>query len=176
LGSTGILPLAAIVAVQVSWADGLGAVSLGLIALFWLAITIGILVLVALVVRLLKRVEGLVEHLAPRAEPLIDRANQIAGDAAAVSRSVRHEIDEIGQTVQGLNRQLHAAIDTANEQVRKFGSVVRVVQDEVEEILLDATATARGLQAAADTLRRPALPSPIRGDGGDAERGERDDR
>ncbi len=169
MGSTGILPLAAVMAVQVSWADGLAAVSLGLIALFWLAITIGVLILVALVTRLLKRVERMVEHLAPRAEPLIERANQIAGDAASISRSVRHEIDRVGDTVQDLNQQLHAAIDSASEQVRKFGSVVRIVQDEVEEIMLDATATARGLQAAAETLRRPALPSPIRGDGGDAE-------
>jgi uncharacterized protein YoxC len=168
LGSTGIIPLAAAIAVQVTWADGIAAISLGLIALFWLAITIGVLILVALVSRLLKRVEGLVEKLAPRAEPLLDRANQIAGDATAVSQMVRHEIEAIGGTVQDLNRQLHTALDSAGEQVRKFGSVVRVVQDEVEEILIDATATARGLQAAADTLRRPALPSPIRGDGGDA--------
>jgi uncharacterized protein YoxC len=169
LGSTEILPLAAAVAVQVSWAEGLAAVSLGLIALFWLVLAIGVLALLVLVSRLLKRVEAVIERVAPRAEPLLDRANQIAGDAAAVSKSVRHEIERVGDTVQDLNRQLHTALDSAGEQVRRFGSVVRIVQDEVEEILLDATATARGLQAAADTLRRPALPSPIRGDGGDAE-------
>lgn len=167
MGSTGIIPLAAIAAVQVSWADGLGAISLGLIALFWLVTAIAALVLIAVVVRLLKRVEGIVEQLAPRTEPLIDRANQIAGDAVAISHSVRQEVEELGQTVQGLNRQLKGAIDSASEQVRKFGTVVRVVQGEVEDILIDATATARGLQAAADTLRRPALPSPLRGDGGD---------
>lgn len=169
MGSTGIIPLAAIAAVQVSWAEGLGAVSLSVIALFWLATAIAVVVLVAVVVRLLKRVEGLVEHLAPRTEPLIEKANQIAGDAVAVSHSVRKEVEDLGQTVHGLNRQLQGAIDSASEQVRKFGTVVRVVQGEVEDLLLDATATARGLQAAADTLRRPALPSPVRGDGGDAE-------
>lgn len=168
MGSTGVFPLA-MIAVQVSWADGIAAVSLGLIALFWLALTIGVLILLALVTRLLKRVEGVVEQLAPRAEPLLDRANQIVGDAAAVSKSVRHEIERVGDTVQDLNLQLHAAMDSAGEQVRRFGSVVRVVQDEVEDLLLDATATARGLQAAADSLRRPALPNPIRGDGGDDE-------
>lgn len=168
MGSSGIIPLTAVAAVQVSWADGLGAISLVVIALFWLATAIAILVLVAVVIRLLKRVEKLAEQLAPRAEPLIDRANQIAGDAVAVSHSVRQEIEEIGQTVQGLNRQLQGAVNSASEQVRKFGTVVRVVQGEVEDILIDATATARGLQAAADSLRRPALPSPLRGDGGDA--------
>jgi uncharacterized protein YoxC len=169
LGSTGFIPPAAIAAVQVSWADGLGAVSLGLIALFWLATAIAVLVLVAVVVRLLKRVEQVVEQLAPRADPLIEKANQIAGDAVAISHSVRREIDDLGHTVQGLNRQLQGAIDSTSDQVRKFGAVVRVVQGEVEDILLDATATARGLQAAADNLRRPAHPSPGRGDGGDAE-------
>jgi uncharacterized protein YoxC len=159
----------AVIAVQVSWADGIAAISLGLIALFWLALTIGALVLLTVVIRLLRRVEGLVEHLAPRAEPLIDRANQIAGDAAAVSKSVRHEVERVGDTVQDLNRQLHTAVNSATDQVRRFGSVVRVVQGEVEDLLLDATATARGLQAAADTLRRPALPNPIQGDGGNDE-------
>lgn len=165
--TTGMTPLATLALVQVSWADGLAAVSLGLIALFWLAIAIGVLVLIGLVMRLLKRVEGLVEEVAPKAEPLLERANEIAGNAAAVSHSVRAEIERVGETVQGLNQQLQQAMDSATEHVRNFGSVVRVVQEEVEDLLLDATATARGLQAAAETLRRPALPSPIRGDGGD---------
>lgn len=165
--TTGMTPLATLALVQVSWADGLAAVSLGLIALFWLAIAIGVLVLITLVMRLLKRVEGLVEEVAPKAAPLLERANEIAGNAAAVSHSVRAEIERVGETVQGLNEQIHQAMETATEQVRRFGTVVRVVQEEVEDLLLDATATARGLQAAAETLRRPALPSPIRGDGGD---------
>lgn len=169
MGSTGTLPLVALAAVQVSWADGLAAVSLGLIALFWLVIAIGIVVAVMAAVRLIKRVESELDRLAPRADPLLEKANQIAGDAVAVSHTVRKEIDNIRDTVQNLNHQVHAAVESASEQVRRFGTVVKVVQDEVEDIMLDATATARGLQAAADTLRRPVLPSPVRGDGGDAE-------
>lgn len=165
--TTGMTPLATLALLQVSWADGLAAVSLGLIAAFWLAITVGVLILIGLVMKLLKRVEGIVEDLAPRTEPLIDRANEIAGDAAAISKNVRAEVERVGDTVKGLNDQLQLALESTTEQVRRFGAVVRVVQDEVEDILLDATATARGLQAAADTLKRPSLPSPVRGDGGD---------
>lgn len=167
---TGMVPLASLALLQVSWADGLAAVSLGLIALFWLVLTISVLVLIGLTTRLLRRVEGLVEDLAPRAEPLLHRANQIADDAAAVSHSVRAEVERVGDTVQDLNHQLRVAVESASDQVRRFGTVVRVVQEEVEDLMLDATATARGIQAATDTLRRPTLPSPSRGDGNHAKR------
>lgn len=163
---SGTMPAIAVLA-EVSWADAAGAISLIVLAVMGFAVAIGVLVLIAIVARLLKKAERVIEQLAPRAAPLIDRATEIAGEAKTISHSVREDVERLGETVRDFNRQLRGAMENAEERVRQFGVVARVVQEEVEGLMLDATATARGLQAAADALRRPALPRPVEGDGGE---------
>ena len=88
-------------------------------------------------------------------QPILDRANRIAGDAADASASARKQVDEILATVQTLNERLRSAGESAEVRVRDFAAVLDAVQGEAESVLLDTAATARGVHVTAERLRQP---------------------
>lgn len=136
------------------WTQVVTAVSIAVLAVMGVGVAIGGLVAVRAVLRLLRTVERTVEHVSPRAEPLIDKVGRIADDASEITRSLRTEVDDVRKTVVDVNRQLRAAAQAAETRARRFANVVDVVQEETEQLLLDATATARGIHATAEALRR----------------------
>lgn len=105
--------------------------------------------------RLIKEMENVMQRLVPRAEPLIDGATKLATDLAAVTQSVRGEVDEMRATLTDVNRRLRQVTEEAEKRVSRFGHVLGVVQEETEDLLMSAAATARGLHTAADALRSP---------------------
>jgi hypothetical protein len=88
-------------------------------------------------------------------QPMIDRANRIAGDAADASAAAKKQIDEVLATVEELNQRLRAAGQSAELRVRDFAAVLDAVQGEAESVLLDTAATARGVHVTAERLREP---------------------
>jgi uncharacterized protein YoxC len=110
--------------------------------------------------RLLRRVEKVAHEMAPRVDPLIEKATRIADDANDVSDSLRRKVHELTATLEELNVALRHAGRHAQQRVREFGAVVDVVQEEAEALLLDAAATARGVHTTAAALRtRPGRSS-----------------
>jgi hypothetical protein len=90
-------------------------------------------------------------------QPVLDRANKIAGDAAEASASVRTQVDEVVATVRELNERLREAGQSAEVRVRDFAAVLDAVQGEAESVLLDTAATARGVHVTAERLRQPRV-------------------
>jgi hypothetical protein len=88
-------------------------------------------------------------------QPIMDRANRIAGTAEEASTAARKQVDEILATVQELNERLRAAGHSAELRVRDFTAVLDAVQGEAENVLLDTAATARGVHVTAERLRQP---------------------
>ena len=109
-----------------------------------------------LLARTLRKLDKVVDQLAPRAEPLIDGLTRVAVDASDVSDSVRRKVNDVLDTVDDVNTRLRSATDAAEQRVRQFGAVLDVVQAEAEEVLLDAASTAHGVHSAARALREPS--------------------
>jgi uncharacterized protein YoxC len=105
--------------------------------------------------KLLGSVESEWKKMAPRAEPLIEKATRIADDARDVTDSVRRGVTDLMDTVADVNAKLKQASRSVQLRLREFGAVLEVVQEEAEEILLDAASTARGIHATAEALRAP---------------------
>lgn len=153
----------------IALAQTVTAVGTAILALLGIGIAIAAFVALRAVARTLVALQRTVDQLVPRTEPLLERATQLADDAAAVGQRLRQEAERVAETIEDLNEQLRSAVDTFGERGRHFGAVLKVVQDEVEEILLDATATARGLQAVAGALQRPVQPDPMEPRDGEGE-------
>lgn len=138
-----------------AWPQIVTAVSAAIIALvaiglgvygYWLIRTLG---------RIMQSIERTVDHLEPRAAPLIDNAGRVAEDAREISYRIRYDLEEVHETVDDVNTRLRTAVDAVDRRVREFGAVADAVRQEAEELMLDAASTARGLHALAEELRRP---------------------
>jgi hypothetical protein len=126
---------------RIAWAQ---IVMAALMGLAWLAVIVAALY----AIRLIRSARASIQ-------PIIDRANRIAGDATEVSESVRGQVDELLGTVSQTNERLREAVRAAELRVREFGAVLEAVQGETEEVLLDTAAAARGVHVAAESLRQP---------------------
>ena len=145
----GIIALAAIQAdpqvveylQRIAWSQIAMAVMMGLAFL-------GVLGAALYAIRLIRTAQASIQ-------PIIDRANRIAGTAEDASNAARKQVDEILATVQELNERLRAAGQSAELRVRDFAAVLDAVQGEAESVLLDTAATARGVHVTAERLRQP---------------------
>lgn len=126
---------------RIAWSQIAMAVMMGLAFL-------GVLAAALYAIRLIRTTQRSVQ-------PIIDRANRIAGDAADASASAKKQVGEILETVQELNERLRAAGQSAELRVRDFAAVLDAVQGEAESVLLDTAATARGVHVTAERLRQP---------------------
>jgi hypothetical protein len=126
-----------------------------------LAMAIATFVLIRSVRRMAGRIEGQLQAMLPKVEPLLGAAGKVAADATDVSGAIKTRADEVLTTVGQLNERLHELATETEERVREFGAVLDVVQAEAREILLDATATARGVHATAEALQ-PGRRNPAR--------------
>lgn len=156
IASIVVIQLDARTAAQIEWiarAQIATAVAMIIIVLFLIGLIIASLILLRSVKRLLGRVEKSVGQLSPHAQPLIEKATGVAGNARDASDAVRRRVNELMDTVDGLNRSLRDAGTATETRVREFAAVLDVVQEEAEQILLDTAATARGLHTTAESLR-----------------------
>ncbi|HKJ93088.1 MAG TPA: DUF948 domain-containing protein [Longimicrobiales bacterium] len=123
---------------------------------------------------LVRTVHTLERELAPRAQPLLDQAAELAEKANRVADDLRQDVDSVHDTVAEINRRVRRAADATEQRVRRLGAMLDVVQEEAQNLLIETTATARGAQAAARALRehrsedRPGRDTP-----GDEDEGDR---
>lgn len=106
--------------------------------------------------RVLGTLERQMDRLAPRLEPLIEKATRLADDSRGITDIVRRTVNDLMDTVADLNDSLKHGGQEARVRVREFAAVLDVVKEEAEELLLDGAATARGIHTASELLRRPA--------------------
>jgi uncharacterized protein YoxC len=133
-----------------------------LVILAWSMGVVGLMSLVAIVLslytmrtasRLISAIEGQINRLAPKTEPLVEKMTRLADDASAITDMVRRRVGDLMDTVADLNGSMKGARREAEKRIREFAAVLDVVQTEAEQLLLDAAATARGVQVTAAALR-----------------------
>ncbi|NIN70880.1 MAG: hypothetical protein GTO46_02870 [Gemmatimonadetes bacterium] len=136
----------------------------------WLAITIQIVGIVAVVVlgvgmiilawainkitRRLRSVDKALGEIGRDARPVLDRARAVGENLNFLVMSVRKEVERVSETISIANDRLEDALESADERVQELGALIDVVQGEVEDTLLTATSALRGIRTGARMLRR----------------------
>jgi hypothetical protein len=106
------------------------------------------------IMRSLNKVEAALDTIGRDARPVLDRARAIGENLNFIAKSVRKEVDQVGETISFANERLEDAILAAEERVQELSALIDVVQGEVEGTVLTATSTLRGIRTGAKMLRR----------------------
>ena len=118
-----------------------------------------VLLLFALVVLLLqlrglqRSVSAMLGRLEKRADPVLDRARDIAANVDFISAAVRMDVQRVSESVRSLSEGLQSASDRMERRVQEFNALMEVVQSEAEDIFIGSAATVRGVRAGARALR-----------------------
>lgn len=114
-------------------------IALWVIASFFLVLTLVLLFVgipIALdIKRTIRRLQGTIDEVRVKVDPILFRAQEVAGDIQEMTATARREAERVG-----------ASIENVSERVDDFASLIEVVQEQVEKPLLRsvaALATAR---------------------------------
>lgn len=86
--------------------------------------------------------------------PLVERGKAISEDVAAMTRSIRGNVDAVSETVTEANERVRAALLATEERLAEFDALISVVQGEAENIFVLTAAAVRGVRGGAASLRR----------------------
>lgn len=115
--------------------DILNTIFLGIIAFFFLAMTI---VLVPLVLKIKSGVSAgvaLTGDVRRQVDPLMARVNRVADDVEGMTGTVRREVDRMG-----------ASAERVAHRINEMAAFAEVVQQEIRQPVLKSVATVTGLR------------------------------
>lgn len=115
--------------------DILNTIFLGIIAFFFLAMTLVLIPLVFKVKGGVKEATALTADVRSQIEPVMARVNRVADDVEGMTSTARREADRLGVAAARISGQV-------NEMI----SLMEVVQEEVRQPLLKSVATITGLR------------------------------
>lgn len=86
--------------------------------------------------------------------PLIKHGHAVAENLNFISTSIRMDVEQLSQTVQGANQQLIRTAKLTEQRINEFNALMRVVQEEAEGLFINTASAIHGVQTGAETLRR----------------------
>lgn len=92
------------------------------------------------------RLNKLLDRVQDDMMPLVKHASAIADDVHYISTSLRTDVQNVSDTVNGANRRVQEAIRSTEGKVREFNALLEVVQEEAEDIFVRSASTARGVR------------------------------
>jgi uncharacterized protein YoxC len=131
----------------------IAAVAGGLVNILLLFIVIALIPLLVVVMKLVRRLTRLMEHVQGEVRPIAQHAAAIADNVNYISTAVRADVQRVSDTVTAANRRVNEVIDTAEDRVRELQAVIDVVQEEAQETMISAAAAMRGMRAGAAAFR-----------------------
>lgn len=145
----------------------------GLVNILLVLVVLALFPLLLVVMKLIRRLTGLLEQVQGEIRPISLHAAAIADNVNYVSTAVRADVQRVSETITAANRRVNEAIDVAEDRVRELHAVLDVVQEEAQETLIAAASTMRGVREGAaafgDHLTGDLLAS---ADGGEGDAGE----
>jgi hypothetical protein len=142
--------------VMVAARDGLATAALvtDLVLTGVVALLLAGLVLVFFQLRGIQRsVSATLGRLERRADPVIDRAREVAANVEFISAAVRTDVQRVSAAVHSLSDRLQGASDRMEQRVQEFNALMEVVQSEAEDIFIGSASAVRGVRAGAHALR-----------------------
>ncbi len=113
----------------------LNTIFLGIIAFFFLAMTLVAVPLVLKVKSGVREVTALTADVRLKVDPVMARVRAIADDVEGMTATVRREVDRFG-----------ASAEKVSHRVNEMVALAEVVQNEIREPLLKSAATVAGLR------------------------------
>ncbi len=163
-----------------SWLETLVAVEQAIVGLFMLGMLV---VLVLILIAIKKSVQELTKLIQLSFSDISGAAHSVrnvADDVSFMTRSLRKDIEHIGETITEVNGRVREAVEGAEDRVRRFGELVDVVQDEAEHLVDSAASAVNGVKTGASVLRRgfalARWAAGSRQDGGNANEDEEEER
>ncbi|MFN8579629.1 MAG: hypothetical protein U0163_01435 [Gemmatimonadaceae bacterium] len=136
------------------WLETMVAVEQAIVGLFMLGMLV---VLVLILVAIKKSVQELTKLIQLSFSDISGAAHSVrnvADDVSFMTRSLRKDVERIGDTITEVNGRVREAVEGAEERVRRFGELVDVVQDEAEQLVDSAASAVNGVKTGASVLRR----------------------
>src|SRR5690606_35260539 len=96
--------------------------------------------------------------------PLVKHASAIADDVHYITTSLRTDVQQVSNTVNGANRRMQKAMLATEAKVREFNALLEVVQEEAEDIFVRSASTARGVRIGVESFGAAAMDVPERGE------------
>jgi uncharacterized protein YoxC len=115
--------------------DILNTIFLGIIALFFLAMTFVLVPLAFKVKRGVHEATALTTDVRSQIAPVMTRVNRVADDVEEMTATARREVDRFG-----------AAMERVSTRVNEMVAFAEVVQNEVRDPILKSVATVSGLR------------------------------
>src|SRR5262249_4964091 len=103
------------------------------------------------------------DEIGKQLSSLTQYANEIAGDVAAVTETVRTQVDSVHETVEYANRRARHAVTVLADRVDEFNGALATVQQDTQQVLVTALAALKGVRAGVSALRKqrkPRVPDP----------------
>jgi uncharacterized protein YoxC len=125
------------------WTDVVTALAVSVIALLFMALSVGWLFFMREARGVLMAVERVTRMLEEEARPTIDSARGLVTDTSAIVHSVRGEIEAITATSQDIRERVGDLTESVEDRLGDLEALVDVVYDEVEETALDVAAALR---------------------------------
>ena len=116
---------------------------------------------VAMILRLNKRLNAVSKTLTQSLGPVSDRARSISDNVDFITQALRTDVERLNASVRALTDRLHQASDHMEERIVEFNALMEVVQGEAEGIFIETAAVVRGVRESARVI---ASPSPIADD------------
>jgi uncharacterized protein YoxC len=113
----------------------LNTIFLGIIAFFFLMMTVILIPLVLKVKSGVQEATALTGDVRRKIDPVMARVNRVADDVEGMTATVRREVDRFG-----------TAMERVSARVNEMVTFAEVVQNEVREPILKSVATVTGLR------------------------------
>lgn len=127
----------------------------------WIAIALGILVLLFYIVALVRkargpmdRVAGSVEELRERLQPVVRNAERASEDVNYIVSVLRTDAEAVGSTVRRVSEATDRMVEIVEERVAEIGGLLEVVQEEAEDTFYSTASLLRGVRRGREAADR----------------------
>jgi hypothetical protein len=124
--------------------DVMIAVAAAFVALTFLAVLIGLLVLFFQARAAVRAIDRARKGIAM--DPAVESLRKTAAHVEGISAAVRGEAERLTASIGQLSDRLTQASDRMEERIEEFNALMEVVQSEAEHTFVDTAAAARGVR------------------------------
>jgi uncharacterized protein YoxC len=142
------------VAVVPGWVGPTMAISLAVVALAFVAIAVGVLVIMSRLVGPIRRATAVLESVQDDVKRSLAGVQRITEQTQDLLVVVRQEAGAFAQTSKRLRRQLVRGADRLQAKLEDLETLYDVVHEEVEDTALDVAATLRSVRRGDGMLGR----------------------
>ncbi len=96
-----------------------------------------------------RKVGAMVQRAQVDLAPLISQLTAIADNVNHITRTVRGEVDKVGETIDDGNARVREAIELTERRLQEFNALLEVVQEEAEDLFVSSASAVRAVRSGA---------------------------